>query len=79
MRDDMIREVLGLHSKIEVSIESIARDANLYDLGMTSHATVSVMLGLEDVFGVEFPDRLLNGETFESIATIDAALTQLGG
>ena len=38
--------------------------------GMTSHASVNVMLALEDAFDVEFPDRMLKRSVFESIAAI---------
>jgi acyl carrier protein len=44
---------------------------------MTSHASVNVMLALEDAFDLEFPDAMLKRSVFESIASIAAALTQL--
>ena len=44
---------------------------------MTSHASVNVMLALEDRFDVEFPDRMLKRSVFESIASIAAALEEL--
>ena len=54
--------------------DSLADDADLYQAGMTSHASVNVMLALEDNFDIEFPDAMLNRGVFESIASIDAAL-----
>jgi acyl carrier protein len=44
---------------------------------MTSHASVNVMLALEDRFDVEFPDRMLKRSVFESIAAIHDALGEL--
>lgn len=44
---------------------------------MTSQASVNLMLGLEDAFDVEFPDRMLTRSVFESIASIRAALEEL--
>ena len=44
---------------------------------MSSQASVNVMLGLEDAFDIEFPDRMLTRAVFESIASIRAALTEL--
>ena len=44
---------------------------------MTSHASVNVMLALEDHFDVEFPDRMLTRAVFESIASIERALIEL--
>ena len=57
--------------------DTLADDADLYTAGMTSHASISVMLGLEAAFDVEFPDRMLTREVFASIASISAALTEL--
>jgi acyl carrier protein len=44
---------------------------------MTSHASVNVMLAIEDAFDVEFPDRMLKRDVFESLAAITAALEEL--
>ena len=44
---------------------------------MTSHASVNVMLALEDAFDLEFPDRMLKRSVFESIDAISVALTEL--
>ncbi len=44
---------------------------------MTSHASVNVMLALEDEFDLEFPERLLRKQTFHSIFSIRATLTEL--
>ena len=35
------------------------------------------MLGLEETFDVEFPERMLNRRTFASIAAIAAAVSEL--
>ena len=40
-------------------VDSLAEDADLYAAGLTSHATVNLMIALEDHFGVEFPERML--------------------
>ena len=74
--DDTIREVLAAHGRLAVDASSLDRDANLYEAGLTSHASVTVMLALEDAFDVEFPDRLLTKATFSSIAAIEAALVE---
>jgi len=44
---------------------------------MTSHASVNVMLALEDHFDVEFPDRMLKRDVFESIDAIASAIMEL--
>lgn len=55
-------------------------DLNLYDAGMTSHASVNMMVAIEDAFDIEFPDRMLRREVFQSIESIKEAVTEvLGG
>ena len=60
-----------------MEIETLADDASLYEAGMTSHASVNVMLALEDTFDIEFPDEMLKRSVFESVASISSALAQL--
>lgn len=72
-----IRKVLDEHGRLETSAADLADDADLYAAGMTSHASVNVMLGLEDELDVEFPDELLNRQTFGTIASIGAAVESL--
>src|SRR5436190_14619091 len=77
--DNDIRQIVQEHGRVSDDVSALARDADLYDAGMTSHASVSVMLALEDRFDVEFPERMLKRRTFESIAAITAAITELTG
>ncbi len=62
-----------------VPADTLGRDDDLYQAGMSSHASVTVMLALEDHFDLEFPDRMLTREVFASIAAIEAAITELTG
>ena len=76
--DAAIRQVLGEHGRLPIDATTIDDQADLYQAGLTSHASVSVMLALEDEFDIEFPDQMLRRSTFESIAAIRGALTELG-
>jgi len=78
MTDQGIREVLLTHGKLTVDSASLRDDDDLYHHGLTSHASINVMLALEDMFDLEFPDYLLRRATFQSVASIRAALTELG-
>jgi len=75
--DDTIRKVLADHGRLAVDASGIDRDADLYEAGLTSHASVNIMLALEDAFDLEFPDRLLKKSTFSSISAIEGAITEL--
>ena len=73
-----IRTVIRNHARLGVDVGDLADDADLYRAGMTSHASVNLMLALEDEFDIEFPDRVLKRSVFESVATIREALMELG-
>jgi len=73
----VIRGVLEEHGRLPVDVGSLSDDTDLYQAGLTSHASVSVMLALEDAFDVEFPEPMLKKSTFESVTAIHAALLEL--
>jgi acyl carrier protein len=72
-----IREVLRQHGRLAVDVSELADNGDLYEAGMTSHASVNVMLALEGEFDIEFPDRMLKRSVFASIAAIHAAIEEL--
>ena len=72
-----IRSILKEHGRLTKDAEALAEDADLYQAGMTSHASVNVMLALEGEFDVEFPDHMLKRSVFESIAAIRTAIDEL--
>jgi acyl carrier protein len=72
-----IRQIIAEHGRLSLDADELMPDADLYHAGMTSHASVNVMLALEDHFDVEFPDRMLKRSVFESISAIEAALNEL--
>ena len=74
--DDRIRSVLAEHARLAVDVGTIGDDTDLFGAGMTSHASVNVMLALEDAFGVEFPERMLKKSTFESVSSIREGLRE---
>lgn len=74
---DEIRNILKQHASLAADPGELAPDADLHQAGLTSHATVNLMLALEDHFNVEFPERMLRRRVFDSIATIEAAITEL--
>jgi acyl carrier protein len=74
---DRIRAILAAHARLPTDVGALPDDADLYRAGMTSHASVNVMLALENEFDVEFPDRMLRRSSFESIAAIAAVVGEL--
>lgn len=76
--DDEVRRILEEHARLAVDVSTLGDDDDLYAAGMTSHASVTVMLACEDAYDIEFPQQLLKKSTFGSVASITAALTGLG-
>jgi len=74
---ERIRNIIKQHARLSADAASLAPSADLYEAGMTSHASVNVMLALEGEFEVEFPDRMLTRGTFDSIASIQNAIEEL--
>jgi acyl carrier protein len=70
-----IKEILAQHGRFPV--ENLSEADDLYNAGLTSLATVAVMLALEDKFNVEFPDTMIGRRTFRSMESIAEAITQL--
>ena len=75
--ESSIRRVLRAHGRLSVDADQLAPEADLYQSGMSSHASVNVMLALEGEFDVEFPDHMLNRNVFRSIHSIRNALNEL--
>ena len=75
--DPQIREILKAHARLNQDAQQLGADTDLYQAGMTSHASVNVMLALEGAFDVEFPDHMLKRNVFSSIGSIRAALSEL--
>lgn len=81
MRDTTaeIRNVVREHARLPVDVALLADQDDLYQAGLTSHASVNLMLALEERFDIEFPERMLRRGAFASIAAIRAGVDELLG
>ena len=75
--DEQIRSILKQHARLAIDVDQLRDDTDLYQAGMTSHASVNVMLALEGTFNTEFPDLMLRRGVFVSVAAIRAAVQEL--
>ena len=75
----MIREKIVQHlGELDgIDTNQIKDDTYLYDAGLTSFGSMSLMLALEESFEIEFPDRMLNRRTFSSISELKASIEEL--
>ena len=77
MIDEQIRDILAEFGRLRVDVATLDDDADLYGAGLSSHAAVNVMIALEDVFDIEFPDSLLRKSTFASVDAIRDAVDEV--
>jgi acyl carrier protein len=72
-----IRRVIAELGGLNIDIGRLSDADDLFAAGMTSHASVNVMLGLENEFDLEFPDDMLKRSVFESVGALRDAVSQL--
>lgn len=77
MMNETIRELLGRLGGLPVAVTELADDADLYAAGLSSFASVQLMLGIEESFDIEFPDNLLNRKSFASISAIEQTVSMI--
>jgi acyl carrier protein len=76
---DTIRQIVVRHGNLSIGVDSLKDDSDLYLAGLTSLATVNVMLALENFYDIEFPDEHLGRMTFSSFEAIAEAVAVLKG
>lgn len=79
MSTEKVRNILEQHGRLSNDVNTLNIDSDLYNAGLTSLATVGLMLALEEEFDVEFPDSMLSRKTFGSIEAITDAIDELQG
>lgn len=75
--NETIRELLDRVGGLPVPVAEITNEADLYAVGLSSFASVQVMLAIEESFDIEFPDSLLNRKSFASIKAIEETVAQI--
>ena len=69
-----IRNILGEVARLDVPLATLADNDDLYAAGLSSLATVHVMLALENAFDIEIPDQMLTRQLFRSVHSLAAAV-----
>ncbi len=72
-----LRAIVAEHGRLAVEIGTLTEEADLYAAGMTSHASVNLMLAIEDKFEIEFPERMLKRKSFESLLAIRLCVEEI--
>jgi acyl carrier protein len=74
---ERILKIVKDNAGLGAGFENIDSSTDLYRAGMTSYASVVLMIALENEFGLEFPDGMLSRSVFESIDAIANAIESL--
>jgi acyl carrier protein len=77
MYREKVREILLQRGRLFAPMLEVMNDSDLYGAGLTSLATVGVMLALEEEFDIEFPDSMLSRKTFATIESLALAVEGL--
>ncbi|WP_433651516.1 phosphopantetheine-binding protein [Micromonospora zamorensis] len=75
--ETQVRAILQERSGLGEAVQGIGIHESLWLLGMTSLASVEVMLALEAAFGFEFPESRLRHATFATIFNIMRCIREL--
>lgn len=75
--ESAVRSLLAQVGRLRSDPATLPPEADLHAAGLSSLATVDLMLAIEEHFGIEFPDRLLNRRTFGSIAALTTAVAEI--
>jgi acyl carrier protein len=71
---DRLRSIVKDHAGLNLPLEKIEDSTDLYRAGMSSQASVVLMLAVETQLGVEFPDAMLSRDVFTNIESIASAI-----
>ena len=75
--EDRLRDIIAKFGRLPIAIDTLASDDDLYEAGLSSLASVNLMLAVEDAFDIEFPDHLLTRRTFQSISSLSNVVSHL--
>lgn len=75
--EDQIRQIVVTFGRLSKPASVIGNDDDLYDAGLSSLATVNVMLAIEEAFDIEFPDHLLTRRSFQTVAALAGVVRDL--
>jgi acyl carrier protein len=76
VEDEIRRLVIG-NATLAIGEASLTDDTDLFSAGMTSYASVTMMMSIEEHFGVVFTDSQIIRTTFQTIASMAEAVTWL--
>ena len=74
---ERIQQIVREHAGLGTVFDKVDSSTDLYRAGMSSYASVVLMIALENEFDLEFPDAMLSRNVFQSIDSIATAIESL--
>lgn len=71
------QDLIKLITSQITDLNDLQPDHNFFELGITSLQVVGLVAEIENIFGVRFPDSMINLETFSSVNSINNGLAKL--
>jgi acyl carrier protein len=72
-----IQRIIRQIPNVQLAGGDLDDDTDLYQAGLKSLAAVHLMLALEEEFGIEFPDSVLNRSAFATVGRMRALIENL--
>ncbi len=72
--EETIAAIVVEHGRFVPDLSQLQYDTDLFEAGLTSHASAVIMTVIENDLGVTFPDHLLTRSTFHSVSSLAAAV-----
>lgn len=69
-----LRRILARTGCLDVPVDALADDDDLYEAGLSSMGAVRLMLEVEEAFGIEIPAESISREMFQSIGSLAVEL-----
>jgi acyl carrier protein len=69
-----LRAILSQWGDLALPVEQLTDHADLYAAGLSSLATVQLLMAIEEAFEIEMPLELLTGTLFQNIDTLYATV-----
>ena len=68
--DARVRALIARFGRLDVDVQTLSDDDRLNEAGMTSHASVDLMLALEDAYGL----HIVAGNSLVTVESAEAAM-----
>jgi acyl carrier protein len=72
-----LRQIVSQWGDLDVPIDTLNEQDNLYEAGLSSLSTVKILMAIESEFGIELPDDMLTRDLFSSVDSLSRAVTGL--